>query len=143
MDFDAVEEAQVLVGVGEHRPLLAIEVSADGEGQAGDRVELPRVENLDPHVGGAVGLRPVDVARVEGVTERTGQGRAGGDRVSCPRAALDVVRPLGGVEAVPMEQRQGNSVDAEGHAGAVGHLPVIRLDPEGVAEVVPGADCPR
>ena len=77
--FDSVQEPQVFFGIVEHRPLLTVKVSADGEGEAGDGVELPRVQNLDPHIGGAIESQPSPLRPRGGCEERTGQGPAGGD----------------------------------------------------------------
>ena len=59
------ERAQVLGRELEEGPLVALEVRAEGEGGGGQRVEAEGVEQLDPQIDVAVGLRPRPLAGVQ------------------------------------------------------------------------------
>jgi hypothetical protein len=52
------EGAQILGGELEERPLVALEIRAEREGGGGQGVEAEGVEQFDPQIDVAVGLRP-------------------------------------------------------------------------------------
>src|SRR5664280_102421 len=78
-DLQPVEHPEILRGVLEEGPLVALEVGAQGEGSARHRVEPECMEHLDPHVDVAVGLRPVALRCVQRVGSESirGQGEQG------------------------------------------------------------------
>src|SRR5664280_441304 len=78
-DLQPVEGPEILGGVLEEGPLVALEVGAQGEGSARHRVEPECMEHLDPHVDVAVGLRPVAFRSVQRVGSESirGQGEQG------------------------------------------------------------------
>ena len=140
---EAEQRAQVLGGELEERPLVALEVGAEGEGGGGHRVEAEGVQHLDPHVDVAVGLGPDPVDGVQrvglvplGVEGRRAMVMVDGRWSVTATAGADRRRPAVRVGAVAVEEGQGDAVDAEAEAGGVGHLAVGRLDAEGPAEVV-------
>ncbi len=87
-------QAELLLQVLERKLLegevVAFEILRDGEAEGGGRVLVHRIEDLDPHVDVAIGLRPVARAVVQWM-RHIAVGRDGGkdgDRRRCQHACL-------------------------------------------------------
>lgn len=64
-NFHPKEKAQILGGELEESPLIAFEVAFQCECSRRQRIEIERMEHLDPEVHVAIRLRPCAVQRVE------------------------------------------------------------------------------
>ena len=118
-DVDAVQRVEIGERKLEERPLVAFEIDGKRERQRRERLDARGVQQLDPEVDVAVGLRPGAVAAVKGMA-RVGRGIERPELVASQVQRLaHGRRPLRAIEPVPAVQRQRDPLEPETDARGV------------------------